>query len=532
MKDYSETNWKSPEGEIIREGSSALEQAIEDPRNINNGDASETFLNNMFAGITGLGRYVGTGAANYLYKGLQKWLPNLNFAATSTAGQGLGAAASNSALWSDALFNTATSASTISDIATNGFNPVNSIELGLSLTPAFGGMYDVVKGWGGYNRNTSFPSYRISRNTTDKRIPSIYDDEHFIRDAYDRKLRFTRNKNFLHEESRDPLIRNPQGDSPTFSMKELAKQAQFRAQKVLEDKEYKQSLMQELGIDESEAEKIIGDQIEHIYKAKLNPRLVPESTTASGQSVSPHFRMDSEAFGYEEYPELKKFENADLYNKEHGEIWNDAARKAYPGNNDVIIPLEWFDQDFTPEIGLHPYYGGRLNYDAKTGRKESRGFYETLRQILAHEYWHIGSRQGGNNLKATDTDAIIKRHNAALTKDEEGMTPFLKQAKDFEKENEKDALEGMRLFENPDEVRARAMSLRRLHQTTGRSYEDLINDTRIINSNSDIRQLLKYIDKDRLLNYLNHFVYNEPTTSQINDVSYAKLGGVIRKWGD
>lgn len=60
----------------------------------------------------------------------------------------------------------------------------------------------------------------------------------------------------------------------------------------------------------------------------------------------------------------------------------------------------------------------------------------------------------------------------------------------------------------PDEIRARAMSIRRLHQATGESYEDILNNwnTGKYRPDPNIDDLLEYYDRESLLNYLNNFL--------------------------
>lgn len=61
---------------------------------------------------------------------------------------------------------------------------------------------------------------------------------------------------------------------------------------------------------------------------------------------------------------------------------------------------------------------------------------------------------------------------------------------------------------DPGEIRARSMSLRRLHQTTGKSYEELLNNWNTIPHRPDpnVDDLINYYDRESLLNYLNNFL--------------------------
>ena len=59
-----------------------------------------------------------------------------------------------------------------------------------------------------------------------------------------------------------------------------------------------------------------------------------------------------------------------------------------------------------------------------------------------------------------------------------------------------------------DEIRARAMSIRRLHQATGESYESILNNwsSGKYRPDPNIDDLIKYYDRESLLNYLTNFL--------------------------
>ncbi len=97
-------------------------------------DASENWANNLMAGGLGLFRAYGTGAAQNLIKSAQNRAPKLSFSS-----------AYNNAAWipyADAAFNASFGVPAAYDIGVNGLNWVNGTDLGLSMLPVFGPMYN------------------------------------------------------------------------------------------------------------------------------------------------------------------------------------------------------------------------------------------------------------------------------------------------------------------------------------------------------------------------------------------------------
>ena len=134
MTSFKEETWTSPDNETTIVGPDALQQAMQYSQKYPVKDASQTIFNDLMAGGAGLWRGIGNGG----FQLAQKWLPKLSFSSASTAGKGLGAAASEAALWGDATFAVGTSIPTIMDISQNGPNLVNATEMGLSLLPIAG----------------------------------------------------------------------------------------------------------------------------------------------------------------------------------------------------------------------------------------------------------------------------------------------------------------------------------------------------------------------------------------------------------
>ena len=156
-KSFEEETWTSPDSETTIVGPDALQQAMQYSQKYPVKDASQTIFNDLMAGGAGLWRGIGNG----VFQLAQKWLPKLSFSSASTAGKGLGATASNAALWGDAAFAVGTSVPTIMDISQNGLNPVNATEMGLSLLPVAGQLPGM---WNNFRNRWTPQGFRIGNN--------------------------------------------------------------------------------------------------------------------------------------------------------------------------------------------------------------------------------------------------------------------------------------------------------------------------------------------------------------------------------
>lgn len=124
-------------------------------------------------------------------------------------------------------------------------------------------------------------------------------------------------------------------------------------------------------------------------------------------------------------------------------------------------------------------------------RHPDKDIYDYVRSLFNHENAHAGS--GGSKVINAVT-IHNSQYPVKLNKNlEHSITDEIKQ-----------------YYLNPDEIRARAMSIRRLHQTTGKSYEDLLREWELglgnFRVNPNIDDLTKIYDRESIINYLDHFL--------------------------
>lgn len=269
-------------------------------------------------------------------------------------------------------------------------------------------------------------------------------------------------------------IRNPRGLAKQFSGEELMQQGQARMRKVFNDAEYRESLQRELGLTKEQANNFVGklnsNMSTQVYDEtlKLSPTMMGANKVISVPlklSLSNGQVINARAFGNS---------GANLY-KKLGKIFPSGARTQKmsfgEGNKELLN---------TPNL--------------------NRGAQESLRQTASHEAAHA-SEFGSVGQYDVDLQSVsrkIHNHNAKFP------VRVSEQLKGTPSET---------YYNTPTELRARALQLRREHQVSGKSYKDLLNDEELINSNSNFRDLKKAYNQEDLLNYLDHFAYNNETSN-------------------
>lgn len=120
---------------------------------------------------------------------------------------------------------------------------------------------------------------------------------------------------------------------------------------------------------------------------------------------------------------------------------------------------------------------------------------DVIRSLFSHESHHAG----------IPIDVIQNNNSKFPIKLNEQVEPLLSpMLKDY--------------YLDPDELRVRAMELRRLYQTTGKSYEELLNswETTPHRENPNIDDLIKLYDRESLLKYLNGFLEDGGVINYLN----------------
>lgn len=299
-----------------------------------------------------------------------------------------------------------------------------------------------------------------------------------------RKDEYNRKENSIYKSTIDKLYDDPSFVNP-YDTNYMLTHSEDRINKMIDIQkdeikniynhpEYEASLIRELGYSEKEAQKFI---------KKLNDNV---------DRVTHKEDSDTRKY-YEEHPSV-----AALYQSN----WATAPEATWLTKN-IKSPLNDL-------VGNTHFISLESDYNKDTFNENNIDYeqFQNTSDSIAHEIGHASEHNSNNS-----TGEIIESHNKQYPVEATAADPKYAE-----------------YLQTPTELRTRALKLRRWHQKTGRSYQDLLNDELIMNSERDLNTLRRYYDRDQLLEYLNHFVYNEPQQqNNVNDYNIAALGGKLRK---
>lgn len=248
----------------------------------------------------------------------------------------------------------------------------------------------------------------------------------------------------------------------TFTGDELLDQGKTRLWRTLNDAEYQEALQKAFPKSWKEH---LNNQLKELNKTRLDLITLPDQPNIM-QTNSPNFKL---AGGYQcsaselesllrtQYP---KFDPVDVL-KAWG-VPNDFINQFVNGNPVILL-----NDDVLAAIG-----------------KQTNLNQEQMRKLFFHE----GAHATGVTAQPNYTNHITN-HNRR----------FPVKAKDSNVS---------KYYLEDDEIRARAMSIRRLHQATGESYESILNNwsSGKYRPDPNIDDLIKYYDRESLLNYLTNFL--------------------------
>ena len=248
----------------------------------------------------------------------------------------------------------------------------------------------------------------------------------------------------------------------TFTGDELLDQGKTRLWRTLNDAEYQEALQKAFPKSWKEH---LNNQLKELNKTRLDLITLPDQPNIM-QTNSPNFKLPG---GYQcsaselesllriQYP---KFDPVDVL-KAWG-VPNDFINQFVNGNPVILL-----NDDVLAAIG-----------------KQTKLNQEQMRKLFFHE----GAHATGVTAQPNYTNHITN-HNRR----------FPVKAKDSNVS---------KYYLEDDEIRARAMSIRRLHQAAGESYESILNNwsSGKYRPDPNIDDLIKYYDRESLLNYLTNFL--------------------------
>ena len=248
----------------------------------------------------------------------------------------------------------------------------------------------------------------------------------------------------------------------TFTGDELLDQGKTRLWRTLNDAEYQEALQKAFPKSWKEH---LNNQLKELNKTRLDLITLPDQPNIM-QTNSPNFKLPG---GYQcsaselesllriQYP---KFDPVDVL-KAWG-VPNDFINQFVNGNPVILL-----NDDVLAAIG-----------------KQTNLNQEQMRKLFFHE----GAHATGVTAQPNYTNHITN-HNRR----------FPVKAKDSNVS---------KYYLEDDEIRARAMSIRRLHQAAGESYESILNNwsSGKYRPDPNIDDLIKYYDRESLLNYLTNFL--------------------------
>lgn len=258
-------------------------------------------------------------------------------------------------------------------------------------------------------------------------------------------------------------LTTPGPDSPvTFTGDELLDQGKTRLWRTLNDAEYQEALQKAFPKSWKEH---LNNQLKELNKTRLDLITLPDQPNIM-QTNRPNFKLpggyqcsasELESLLRTQYP---KFDPVDVL-KAWG-VPNDFINQFVNGNPVILL-----NDDVLAAIG-----------------KQTKLNQEQMRKLFFHE----GAHATGVTAQPNYTNHITN-HNRR----------FPVKAKDSNIS---------KYYLEDDEIRARAMSIRRLHQATGESYESILNNwsSGKYRPDPNIDDLIKYYDRESLLNYLTNFL--------------------------
>lgn len=258
-------------------------------------------------------------------------------------------------------------------------------------------------------------------------------------------------------------LTTPGPDSPvTFTGDELLDQGKTRLLRTLNDAEYQEALQKAFPKSWKEH---LNNQLKELNKTRLDLITLPDQPNIM-QTNRPNFKLpggyqcsasELESLLRTQYP---KFDPVDVL-KAWG-VPNDFINQFVNGNPVILL-----NDDVLAAIG-----------------KQTKLNQEQMRKLFFHE----GAHATGVTAQPNYTNHITN-HNRQ----------FPVKAKDSNVS---------KYYLEDDEIRARAMSIRRLHQATGESYESILNNwsSGKYRPDPNIDDLIKYYDRESLLNYLTNFL--------------------------
>lgn len=258
-------------------------------------------------------------------------------------------------------------------------------------------------------------------------------------------------------------LTTPGPDSPvTFTGDELLDQGKTRLWRTLNDAEYQEALQKAFPKSWKEH---LNNQLKELNKTRLDLITLPDQPNIM-QTNRPNFKLPG---GYQcSASELESL-----------------LRTQYPRFDPVDVLKAWG----VPNDFINQFVNGNpvilLNDDVLAAiGKQTKLNQEQMRKLFFHE----GAHATGVTAQPNYTNHITN-HNRQ----------FPVKAKDSNVS---------KYYLEDDEIRARAMSIRRLHQATGESYESILNNwsSGKYRPDPNIDDLIKYYDRESLLNYLTNFL--------------------------
>ena len=238
---------------------------------------------------------------------------------------------------------------------------------------------------------------------------------------------------------------------PKFTTEQLLEQAKKAYTRTINDAEYLESLSRELGLSKEQAQIVMQRQLNALSNTSLGSKIKKE-VDLDGMTGITTFNNSLGTDLYKQFQTKQDFINY------------------YQGLSDAEkMQFEKALKYGSPEIHINE----RLISN------------DEIRNVFKHELGHAAN---GGGL----TPSIIQKHNSKYPVE---LTPVVNKNYIY-------------YYSDPDELRARSMKLRRLHQTTGKSYEELLNDP-LLRNDTDFKELQDLYNREQLINYLNHFVQNE-----------------------
>ena len=247
-----------------------------------------------------------------------------------------------------------------------------------------------------------------------------------------------------------------------FTPEDLLNHGNTRLLRTLNDAEYREALQR---VFPNQYKELLNGQIQELNKAKINFKIPPKNKGSIMETLRHTHTIGNYTASASELAAIIKRKYPDL-------SVDDVLRNIGLSEEQ----LRRFNSD-VPEILISDDAIKALNNQTKLNQ-------EQLRKLFFHEGTHA-------------TGAIVPNGDNFITS---YNSQFPVKVQDW--------VTNKTYYSNPDEVRARAMSIRRLHQATGDSYENILNNWNkgIYRPDPNIDDLINIYDKTSLLEYLNNFL--------------------------